>query len=327
MAKKRPLKVAVGDHRHVAGIVSGRIPIEGVEPHFVSVRPQIAAYRRMVRDVEFDVCELAPTTYIIARSFGAPFVALPIFLSRRFHHAGLLVRTDAGISAPKDLEGKRVGVRAYSVTTGVWMRGILTDEYGLNSSAVTWVVDDEEHVGELRLPENVVHAPPGRPLAAMMAAGELQAGFEGNAGIGRSGPPVEGWERRTRSADDYRELFADPQALEAEWFRRRGVYPMHGALVVKESLVAEHPWLAKALCTAFSQAKQEWLLSLDSSDAVAAEDEKYRVLRKIVGPDPLPYGLEANLPSIEALIGYAAKQHLIPRPIPVDRLFIDPALT
>src|SRR5215813_4074100 len=110
-----PLTLALADYPHTSAIKSGLIPIEGVAPEFVNVVPQVAAYRRMVRDVEFDVCELAPTTYIIARAYGAPFVALPIFVLRRFHHAGLLVRPDAGIEGPKDLEGKKVGVRAYSV--------------------------------------------------------------------------------------------------------------------------------------------------------------------------------------------------------------------
>ncbi len=100
----------------------------------------------MVRDVEFDVCEMAPTTYMIARALGAPFIALPVFVMRRFHHGGFVVRPDSGIKVPKDLEGKKVGVRAYSVTTGVWTRGIFVNEYGLDSSKVTWVVDDEEHV-------------------------------------------------------------------------------------------------------------------------------------------------------------------------------------
>jgi 4,5-dihydroxyphthalate decarboxylase len=100
--------------------------------------PIIAAFRRMVRDLEFDVCEMAPTTYMIARTRGAPYTALPIFLMRRFHHGGFVVRPDANIRAPKDLEGKKVGVRAYSVTTGVWTRGIFVNEYGLDSSKVTW---------------------------------------------------------------------------------------------------------------------------------------------------------------------------------------------
>src|SRR6476620_7193142 len=203
MASPLRLTLAIADYPHTAAIKSGAIPIEGVAPEFVNVVPQVAAYRRMVRKVEFDVCELAPTTYIIARGYGAPFIALPIFVWRRFHHGGLLVRPDAGIKEPKDLEGKKVGVRAYSVTTGVWTRGILIDEFGLDSSKVTWVVDDEEHVRELKLPANVMHAPAGRSLAAMMAEGEIQAGFDGNAGIGRAGPPVAGWNTANVPKQDY----------------------------------------------------------------------------------------------------------------------------
>src|SRR3954470_5631183 len=163
-----PLTFAIADYPHTRALKSGAVPIAGIAPEFVNVAPQIAAYRRMVRDVEFDVCELAPTTYIIARAHGAPFVGLPIFVVRRFHHGGLLVRPDANIRTPKDLEGKKVGVRAYSVTTGVWTRQVLIDEYGLDSSKVTWVVDDEEHVTQLKLPPNVVHAPANSSLSEMM---------------------------------------------------------------------------------------------------------------------------------------------------------------
>ena len=120
---KLPLKIAIATSGHTAALKDGTVPIEGVEANFVEVVPIIAAFRRMVRDVEFDVCEMAPTTYLIARARGAPYIALPIFVMRRFHHGGFVVRPDAGIKVPKDLEGKRVGVRAYSVTTGVWTRG------------------------------------------------------------------------------------------------------------------------------------------------------------------------------------------------------------
>ena len=103
MAGKIHLKIAIAEHPHTSAIRDGSIPIEGVDAEFITVKPQIGAFRRMVRDVEFDVCELAPTTYIIARAHGAPFVALPIFVVRRFHHGGLLVRPDADIKTPKDL--------------------------------------------------------------------------------------------------------------------------------------------------------------------------------------------------------------------------------
>ena len=321
MANKVPLKIAIAEHPHTAAIRNGSIPIEGVDAEFVTVKPQIGAFRRMVRDVEFDVCELAPTTYIIARAYGAPFVALPVFVVRRFHHGGMLVRPDAGIKTPKDLEGKKVGVRAYSVTTGVWLRQVLIDEFGLDTSKVTWVVDDEEHVTQLQLPSNVIHAPAGRSLADMMAGGELAAGVEGAAGIGRTGAPTGGWQEVEA---DYPDLLPNAAQLEADYFARTGVYPMHGTIVVKDSVLAEHPWIVQSLYKAFDQAKQEWLARLDAGEATSATDKKYLELRKIVGYDPLPYGIEENRKTIEALEQTAFKQGLTPRRMSLSELFVDP---
>lgn len=322
MADKVKLTIAVADYPHTAAVRDGSIPIEGVDAEIVTVKPQIGAFRRMVRNVEFDVCELAPTTYIIAKAYGAPFTALPIFVMRNFHHRGLLVRPDAGIRTPKDLEGREVGVRAYSVTTGVWTRAILIDEYGVDISKVSWVVDDEEHVLQMPLPANVVHAPEGTSLAEMMAAGELAAGFAGNAGVGRSGAPTGGgW--KTEEVD-YPELFPNYEAIEADWYRRTHIYPMHGTIVVKDAVLAAHPWVAQSLFRAFSQAKDAWLARLDDSDPGNATDRRYSAVRSIVGADPLPYGMTANLPTIRALEDTAFKQQLTPRRMTIEELFVDP---
>ena len=322
MSKKVKLDIAVASSPHTDAVLNGQIPIEGVDANFIHVHPQIGAFRRMVRQVEFDVCEIAPTTYVIARAYGAPFVALPIFVTRSFHHGGLLVRPEAGIQHPKDLEGKQVGVRAYSVTTGAWTRAILMEEYGLDSSKVTWVVDDEEHVTQLKLPPNVIHAPKGRSLADMMADGELVAGFAANAGIGRSGDPTSpGWKELETN---YPDLFPNAAELEAAWFKKTGIYPMHGTIVVKDSVLKENPWVARSLFDAFSQAKNDWLKKLQSGEANSAKDRKYLKQSKIVGPDPLPYGMAPNMPTINALIDTVYKQQLTPRPMSVDELFIDP---
>src|SRR5277367_1774243 len=259
MADVPRLKIAVADHGHTRAVKSGESPIKGIDPDFIQVVPIIGAFRRMVRDVEFDICEMAPTTYMIARARGAPYIALPIFLMRRFHHGGFLVRPDAGITKPKHLEGKKVGVRAYSVTTGVWTRGIFVNEYDLDSSKVKWVVDDEEHVSTLKLPPNVVHAPEGKSLQSMMKSGEIQAGFSGPAGVGRSGPPISGWDNATgaaAAAGTYPELIANVEQVEADWFRRSGIYPIHGLVVVKDEHIKRYPWLARSLMDAFVTAKK-----------------------------------------------------------------------
>ena len=322
MAQPLRLNIAIADYGHTRALKSGAVPIEGVEPNFIEVKPIIGAFRRMVRDVEFDVCEMAPTTYMIARALGAPFIAIPVVVMRRFHHGGFVVRSDSGIKVPKDLEGKKVGVRAYSVTTGVWTRGIFVNEYGLDSSKVTWVVDDEEHVTTLKLPPNVVHAPPGKSLADMMESGELQAGFTGNAGIGRSGSPTGGWSAQA-NADLYPELIQNAAQAEADWYRRTGVYPIHGVIVIRTEVLWKHPWVARALYDAFVDAKKPYIEELKSGKGDSADDKKYRGLMPLVG-DPLPYGLDANLRSIEAMLTYGLQQNLIPKRMSLDEAFVDP---
>ncbi len=322
VGEKVKLKLAIAEHPHTSAIRSGAIPIEGVDAEFVTVKPQIGAFRRMVRDLEFDVCELAPTTYIIARAYGKPFKALPIFVVRRFHHAGILVRPDSDIATPKDLEGKKVGVRAYSVTTGVWLRQMLMDDFRVDNSRITWVVDDEEHVQELKLPANVVHAPDGLSLAEMMASGELQAGVEAAAGIGRTGAPTGGWQEVEA---DYPDLLPNAAELEADFFRRTGVYPMHGTIVVKDAVLAEHPWVARSLFDTFDRAKREWLEKVRAEGPQNATEKKYVKLTEIVGPDPLPYGIDENRPTIEALEKTAFEQGLTPKRMSMDELFVDPA--
>jgi 4,5-dihydroxyphthalate decarboxylase len=325
MAGNINLSISLRTSGQTAALKSGDITIPGVTLNFVEVKPQVAAFRRMVRSVEFDVCELASTTYMVARAYGAPFKALPIFLNRRFHHHGMVVRPDAGINEPKDLEGKKVGVRAYSVTTGVWTRGILQNEYGVDPSLVTWMVDDEEHVEQLKLPDNVVHVPEGKSLASMMAAGEIDAGMLGNAGIGREGPPTENWAAsKAPATDSYRELIPDAAKVEAEWFSRTGIYPFHPTIVIKDEIAAAHPELPKALYNAMTESKKLYLEKLNSGEANEKADTQLRKLAEIVGADPVPYGLEANMPTIEALMTYAVQQKLMPSPMDIADLFHDP---
>ena len=325
MADQPRLKIAIADYGHTRAVKSATVPIEGVDADFIQVVPIIGAFRRMVRDLEFDVCEMAPTTYMIARALGAPYIALPIFLMRRFHHGGFVVRPDSGIRVPKDLEGKKVGVRAYSVTTGVWTSGIFVNENGLESSKVTWVVDDEEHVTSLKLPPNVVHAPEGKSLQSMMKAGEIQAGFAGPAGVGRAGPPISGWDKAgaaAAAADTYPELIANVEQIEADWFRRSGIYPIHGLIVIKDEHIKRHPWLPRSLMDAFVAAKKPYLEELKAGNGDTAEDKRYRRFLSLMS-DPLPYGMSANRPSIEALVTYSLQQRLIPLRPQLDQVFVE----
>jgi 4,5-dihydroxyphthalate decarboxylase len=317
------LNVALRTYPYTEAIKSGAITVPGATLNFVEVKPHIAAFRRMVRDLEFDACELAPTTYLIARAYGVPIIALPLFFVRRFHHDGLVVRPEAGIETPKDLEGKKFGVRAYSVTTGVWKRGLLQNEYDVDIDKVTWVVDDEEHVAELKLPSNVRHVAEGSSLVAMMAAGELDAACTGDAGVGRTGKPGEGWnEAGPALPDNLRELFGNPGQLDRDVYAKDGVYPIHGCLAVKEEVLARDPGLAQSLYDAFVAAKAPYLAALRDGTATGKQADKDRKLMSIVGDDPIPYGLEANRASIEALIRYGHQQGLIPRSYKAEEMFL-----
>jgi 4,5-dihydroxyphthalate decarboxylase len=273
---------------------------------FVEVDPLIAAFRRMVRGLEFDICEMAITTYICAKAHGKRMTAVPVFLVRAFHHGAILVNTRAGIRTPKDLEGRKVGVnRGYTVTTGVWARSILQQEHGVDLSKVTWVLSGDEHVAEYRPPENVVPIEKGKTTADMLASGELAAAI----GIEMSSP-------------DVKPLI--PNALEAGLaaLRRTGRYPINHTVVVKDELLAARPDLAADVFGAFAEAKRRYVERLKAGkiEQPTDVDEVHRRVMGITG-DPLPYGIAPNRRVIEELIGHALTQGIITKPVMADELF------
>jgi 4,5-dihydroxyphthalate decarboxylase len=310
----------------VSALKDGSITPAGAKLDFIEVNPMIAAYRKMVRNLEYDICEVAVTTYVVAKAFNKGFTALPIPLNHLFHFGDIQVGLDTGISAPADLAGKRVGVRAYTVTTGVWVRGILQSEYGVDPAKITWITDDEEHVQEYVAPPNVV-ASGGESLVDLFQEAKIDAAFSGRAGLGRSGAPVPGWEKGNAetpavlSTRDFRALFPNADELDAAWFKRTGIYPIHGVLCVRDSVLQTNPGLPRALFDAFSRAKDEYLAKLAKDGPQNAEDKKWVAMQKIVGPDPLPYGLEANAKTIDALIDFALAQKLITKRYAPEELF------
>jgi 4,5-dihydroxyphthalate decarboxylase len=275
----------------------------------------------MVRNLEFDICEMAATTYLVARSFGKPFTALPIFLTRNFHHDALVTRADHPLRNPRELEGQRVGVRAYTVTTGVWTRGLLQHEHGVDPSRITWVTDDEEHVEEFRPPMNVSAAPRGVSLAELLADGNIVAAFKGNAGAGRAGAPRADWTAPSPANAETRPLFPNARAADTAWYYRTGISPIHALVVVKDDVLAAHPDLPVALYAAFTRARDDYLEYLRANGPQTDADERWVDLETIVGDDPLPYGIRANRASLVALVQYAAEQHVIPEIVPIESLF------
>lgn len=326
-----PLTAALATRPHTRAIKEGVIKPAGFELQFTEVKPIIAAFRRMVRTLEFDVCELAPTTYVAARDAGVPITALPVFLNRRFHHGDIVCRPGSGIEKPSDLEGRKVGVRAYTVSTGVWVRGILQSEYDVDLDSISWVVDDEEHVESYQLPPNVSFTPEGESIAGQFHDGKIDAALSGPAGIGRSGAPTEGWaiagagfEDARKASEDFYPLFPRARELEADWYHRTGIYPIHGLVAIKTEVVDQHPEIVDSLMAAFTEAKSRVIADLAAGNGEGKEYSQYADFSTIVGSDPLPYGVEANRATLEALCDDAVRQHIVEKRPDVDDLFACP---
>jgi 4,5-dihydroxyphthalate decarboxylase len=274
---------------------------------FEEVPVLVQAFRRMVRGLEFDVCEMAFTTYLCAKAFGKPFTALPVFLVRAFHHGAIVRSTAAASLSAKDLEGRKVGVnRGYTVTTGVWARGILQDEYGVDLRRVTWVLSGDEHVAEYRPPANVVPMEPGQDLAELVAAGDLAAGI----GVAADRPGLE-------------PLIPGPEEAGFEALRQRGLYPINHLIVIRDDLLDAHPDLAADVFAAFAEAKRRYVerIRRDEIQDPTPTDLMYQRVMAITGGDPLPYGIAPNRAMIEQLIRYAVGQQILDRPPDVETLF------
>ncbi len=301
------LKTVTRTQGNNQALKDGTVKPRTFELDFVEVDPLIAAFRRMVRGNEFDICEMAITTYICARAYGKPMTAVPVFLVRAFHHGAILANTKSGVRSPKDLEGKRVGVnRGYTVTTGVWARGILQQEYGVDLSKITWVLSGDEHVAEYRPPANVVPIEPGKKMEDMLASGELAAAI----GVDVKSPDVQP---------------LIPNALEAGLaaLRRGGHYPINHTVVIKNELIAAHPQLAADVFDAFAASKRVYLDRLKAGTIAKPTevDALHKRVMEITG-DPLPYGIAPNKQVIEELIGHALKQGIISKPVTVEELFV-----
>jgi 4,5-dihydroxyphthalate decarboxylase len=299
------LHTAIGSYGHTVPLKIGNIVSEKLAFEHVEVNPVTAIFRRMVRGLEFDVSEMAFSTYLCSRAYRQAFTALPIFLTRRFHQGAISYNTNSGIQSPTDLEGKRVGVRGYTVTTGVWVRGILSSVYGVNLDNVTWVLSGDEHVAAYVAPSNVESSENG-DLGAMLASGEIDAAI---------GAPAT-------DSPDIKPLIPNTRAAGAEYFRTTGIYPINHTVVVKDELLDSNPWLAEELFSLFSSAKQSYLASLRSGNRdLTSADQALLDTAEIVGDDPLPYGYDSARETLETLIQFCVDQQLIPERVDSESVF------
>ena len=290
------LKSALVTRGHTQALKDGTVTLQDFAFEFEEVPQIIQAFRRMVRGLEFDVSEMAITTYLCARAHGKRFTAIPVFPMRAFHHGAILVNTKAGIRSPKDLEGRKVGVnRGYTVTTGLWARSVLQHEHGVDLNRVTWVLSGDEHVAEYTPPPNVVPIEHGRKLEDMLASGEVPAAI----GLQVDSP-------------DVKPLFPNAEEAGLASLRERGMYPINHTVVVRDDLLEANPQLAPAIFEAFAQAKRLY------------EPSRYEPLHRKVAAitgDPLPYGIEPNRRVLEALIQYSVEQGILTRPFTVEEMF------
>jgi 4,5-dihydroxyphthalate decarboxylase len=282
-----PLTTVTRTQAANAALKDGTVTPVGVELELVEVDPLIKAFRQMVRERTYDVSEMAFTTYLVAKEHGKRITALPVFLVRGFHHGAIVAQERC---EPKDLEGARVGVnRGYTVTTGVWARGVLADEYGVDLDRVTWVLSGDEHVAEYEPPPNVVPLEHGADIADLLRRGELAAAI---------------------GVDGFEPLLPDAREAGFAALRTRGHYPINHLVVMKDELV-EH---APAVYAAFLAAKDAYV------ERGQLEPMHARV-REITGADPLPYGIEPNQATIEELIEHALQQKILTRRPSVEELF------
>ena len=290
-----------------AALKDGSVSPATAALRFEEVPVLIQAFRRMVRSLEFDVSEMAFTTYLCAKAHGKPFTALPVFLVRGFHHGAITHRAADGDIAPKDLEGREVGVnRGYTVTTGVWARGILADEYGVDLSRITWVLSGDEHVAEYRPPRNVTPVAPGKDVPEMVATGELAAGI----GIPADRPGLA-------------PLIPDAEEAGYTALRQRGLYPINHLVVVRDELLSAHPSLAADLFAAYAEAKNRYVARLRGGGITdpGPADRMYQRVMEITGADPLPYGIAPNRAMIDQLIRHAVSQQILDKPVAAEDLF------
>jgi 4,5-dihydroxyphthalate decarboxylase len=283
------LKTALGRHDHLGPLRDGRVVSERVRFEFIDFDPLPKAFRRMVREGDLDVSEMAVVNHVLAVDHGKPITALAIPLWSRLPHTNLVCTRDGDVQGPKDLEGRKVGVRAYAQTSGVWVRGLLKTEYGVDLDRIGWVTMEDAHVSEYSDPPGVVRNARPEGLRELMLEGELAA--------------IMG--ERIVDPDGIRTVIPFAEAMAETWVRKSGLMPVNHILAVKTALLAEHPWLAGELHDLFDEARR-----------VAIAD----------GAAPPPeYGLEANRRSLQLLLDFCFDQKVTARAYGVDEVFVDPA--
>lgn len=311
------LTLACGDYDLTRPLIEGTVEPDGIE---LIVLPMGSPERhwRMVRHEEFDVCELSLSSYLLCKTAGREFTAIPVFPHRRFRHSYIFCNTQSGIENPSDLAGKKVGVRTLQVTAGVWARGILASEYGVPLRSIRWYTQDPEDL-PIEFPKDfmIERLPEGSNPDIMLVEGELDAVI-----YPEILPSIARGDSRVRR------LFSNYKEVEIEYYKRTGIFPIMHAVVIKNSVLAQYPWAARNLLSAFTKAKETCYKRMEDPRwiSLAWVRELLEEQRRILGPDPWPYNLKDNYKALKTFIGYAHDQGMIPGAFEVEELFVPSTL-
>ena len=314
------LTLGCGEYDRTRALADGRVQVEGVDLRYVALEPE-EVFFRMARHEEFDAAEFSIASYVVTLGRGAPFVAIPVFPSRRFRHSCIFVNARAGIAVPTDLIGRTVGTPEYQLTANVWIRGMLAEYYGVPVSSVQYRTGGLHEPGRteklsISLPPEIEISPipSDRVLSDMLATGEIDALYSPR-------PP------RSLFAGDgaVRCLFADPRAEERAYFEKTGIFPIMHAIVLRRDVYTAHRWLANSLVKAFTAAKDLAYEQFRKSSALEISLpwvlDEYESTVKLLGPDYWAYGLEPNRRALSTFLRYAHEQYLTDRLLAPEDLF------
>jgi 4,5-dihydroxyphthalate decarboxylase len=320
MSKLR-INLACGDYDRTRALKEGAIGVDGIDLNYMALEPE-EVFWRMFQYEEFDASELSMSGYVLERARGNHrFIAMPVFTSRMFRHSCVYINTDTGVERPEDLKGKAIGVPEYHMTAALWMRGVLHHEYGVKSSDVIWRTGGQEKPGrrervELRLPPGI-HVEPIGPTET------LNEMFEHGAIAALITPRMP--HALMKSHPNIKRLFPDYRRVDEEYYKKTRIFPIMHAVVLKESVYRENPWVAASLYKAFNRAKEICLREMYNTSTLRysipwliPEIERER---EIFGEDLWPYGAGANRHVIEKLVEFSFEQGLAERIISMEELF------
>lgn len=315
-----PVTLATWDYDRVRALMDGRIKVEGCDLRHINLSPEECFHRAWAG--EFDAAELGICSYLTALARDvSPYVAIPVFPSRIFRHSAIYVRSDRQIDAPADLRGKRIGIPQYDMAVAVWVRGFLKEDFQVAAGDIEWHQGGLETPGRrshfaVNLPPGISlhNLPNGATLSGMLARGELD-------GVITARPPS----CFDAGHPQVRRLFSDYRQVEAEYFRRTGIFPIMHVIGIRRALVEQHPWLAVSLLKSFSEAKRLAEAELREINAlkltlpwVAAEVQE---TERLMGSDFWPYGIEGNLGTLQAIARYCFEQGITSRLVALEEMF------